>query len=106
MPDLNVYTFKDDSNNTFVFTAPSKSQAMKSAKRIHGNRVLRFESERPETSEERVERIRRGKARREKQKREEAMQPKILRRRKAFGRNDRCPCGSGRKVKHCRCSRD
>jgi len=25
-------------------------------------------------------------------------------RRKAYGRNDRCPCGSGRKVKHC-CAR-
>lgn len=102
MRNLTVFTFRDANGNSMEFTAPSKSQASKMAKRVmFGGGALRYHSERPETDEERKARRLREKNRREQVEKEEATKPKILRRRKAAGRNDRCPCGSGRKVKHC-----
>lgn len=102
MKNLTVFTYKDGNGNTFQFTAPSKSQASKMAKRVSvGGGFLRYDGERPETDDELRNRRLRAKRQREQSERQEATRPRVVRRRKAAGRNDRCPCGSGRKVKHC-----
>lgn len=100
---MRVFTFKDSNNNKIEITAPSKSQAVKSLKRTcQGMGVFRYESDRPETRDEFLARY--GRQRQREARAREAVSPKPLRRRKAFGRNDRCPCGSGKKVKRC-CAR-
>lgn len=104
-PNLFVFTFKDKNGNFTEITAPSKTQARERAKDIiFGGGALRYVSHRPETPEERKARHDRSKRRDEEAAAKRATAPRIVGRRKAFGRNDRCPCGSGKKVKHCRCS--
>lgn len=103
-PYMFVYTFEDGNENRHEITAPSKTKAREAAKRINlGGGPLRYVGHRLETREERSARHRRNDEQAEKAKRDAQLAPRIVRRRKAFGRNDRCPCGSGKKVKHCRC---
>jgi len=99
--NLIVFTFIDEkNNNTVELTAPSKSQAMKRVKTI-GMEGLRYDSQRPETNDECLARMGRDRKRQQEQDIKDAETPKVLRRRKAFSRNDKCPCNSGKKVKHC-----
>ena len=100
-----VFKFKDDKNNNVEITAPSKTQARNMAKMMmQGNgSELRFDSQRPETSGERGARLQRKRKKELEDQVRQSRQPRIIRRRKAYSRNDRCPCGSGKKVKHCRC---
>ncbi len=104
MYELFVFTFSDGSGNKIEITAPSKTKAKEQAKRVNmGGGVLRCVDQRPATVEEVARSRKASKERAEREKQTAATTPRIIRRRKAFGRNDRCPCGSGKKVKHCRC---
>lgn len=104
VPDLLVFTFKDDKGNSVQITAPSKTKAREAVKSIDLGGVLRYDSHRPETVDERSARQARNKERAEKERPAAgAPAPRIVRKRLAYGRNDRCPCGSGKKVKRCRC---
>ena len=99
-----VFTFKDSNNNKIELTAPTKTDALKMAKRVQmGGSAPKYESHRQETEEEWFARMNRARKERVKAQDEQAAKPRLVRRRKAFSRNDRCPCGSGKKVKHCRC---
>ena len=102
-----VFTFKDfKSNNTVEITAPTKTAARQMVGRMQmGDSIFRYESHREETEAEWYARINRNKQRAANARAEQRRGPRILKKRKAFGRNDRCPCGSGKKVKHCRCTR-
>lgn len=106
MPHLRVFVFKDSNDNRMEFTAPSKTKARKRLGSVHPDpSSFEYVGEREETQEEFVARIGRERKRAVELRDKQATTPRLVRRRKAFGRNDRCPCGSGKKVKHCRCSR-
>lgn len=100
--DLIVFTFKDDRNNSVQILAPSKTQACKMVKRINFGGVMRCVEQRPMTADE----VKQRAASAVRPARSQALDggPRLVRKRLAFGRNDRCPCGSGKKVKHC-CAR-
>ena len=102
---VRVFTFIGSNNNRIEITAPSKSQAMKLLKRsCQGMGVFRYESYRPETQDEFLARYGRQRQREAEVRMKQATAPRPVGRRKAFGRNDKCPCGSGKKVKRC-CAR-
>lgn len=104
-PDLFVFTFKDGNNTNIEITAPSKSQARKMVQHYNlGGGVPRYDSHRSETAEEAAARRSRTKERKQQEQQQQAAEPRVVRKRLAYGRNDRCPCGSGKKVKHC-CAR-
>jgi preprotein translocase subunit SecA len=101
-----VFTFKGSNNNTIEITAPSKTAAKGMVKRIcPDDTTFRYESHRKETEEEWFARRNRQMQRAADAQAEQRRLPKIVGKRKAFSRNDRCPCGSGKKVKHCWCTR-
>ena len=101
-----VFVFKDSNNNKIEITAPSKTKARKMVKNMHvGDSVFRFDSCRNETEDEWMAREGRNRQREANAQHEQTIKPKILKRRKAFGRNDRCPCRSGKKVKYCQCTK-
>ena len=103
--DLFVFTFKDNNNTRVEITAPSKTQAKRMVQNYQlGGGVLRYDSHRPETAEEAAARRKRGKEQKAREEQQRAKEPRIIKKRLAYGRNDRCPCGSGKKVKHC-CAR-
>lgn len=101
-PDMFVYTFKDGTGNSNEIVAPNKTKARLMAKGMDfGGGAFRYESHRPETKDERTARIRRNREAAEKRDEASRTAPKPMGKRRRYRRNDKCPCGSGKKVKHC-----
>ncbi len=91
---MELFTFKGPENNFIEMTAPSLSQAQKMVKRIRPGEVFRLESREPANAAIRLPSM---------VKNPLFQLPSIPKpkRRRAYRRNDQCPCGSGKKVKHC-----
>ena len=106
MGHLRIFVFTDSNDNRIEILAPSKSKAKEMVGRVRvGGGSFHYEGEREETRTEFLQRLGRERKRAAEERERVAAQPRLVKRRKAFGRNDRCPCGSGKKVKHCRCSK-
>lgn len=97
------FIFADANGNQVSMIAPSKSAAKRRLQKTYLGWNLRFVEAKPAAAPERRRKVPLPGV----MDAASPSRPKVMRKRKAYGRNDRCPCGAmgldGRpkKVKHC-----